>query len=100
MSAVNTLLTETCWCLLQRWLTSPVRRLSQGKADGQKKPPIRTRRRDNRPELTTPLTGNAQVVRRCKHVVYLDATCIECRDMMISGDTLMDFKRKEKNICI
>lgn len=50
-------------CFLQRWLTSPVRRLSQGKADGQKKPPIRTRRRDNRPELTTPLTGNAQTVR-------------------------------------
>ncbi|XP_045908031.1 kalirin-like [Micropterus dolomieu] len=45
---------------LKRWLTSPVRRLSQGKADGQKKPPIRTRRRDNRPEQTTPLTGNAQ----------------------------------------
>ncbi|XP_015250189.1 PREDICTED: kalirin-like [Cyprinodon variegatus] len=45
---------------LKRWLTSPVRRLSQGKADGQKKPPIRTRRRDNRPDVTTPLTGNAQ----------------------------------------
>ncbi|XP_058474523.1 kalirin-like isoform X1 [Solea solea] len=45
---------------LKRWLTSPVRRLSQGKADGQKKPPIRARRRDNRPELTTPLTVNAQ----------------------------------------
>ncbi|XP_077959998.1 kalirin RhoGEF kinase b isoform X3 [Gasterosteus aculeatus] len=43
---------------LKRWLTSPVRRLSQGKADGQKKPPIRTRRRDNRLELTTPLSGN------------------------------------------
>lgn len=50
--------------LLQRWLTSPVRRLSQGKADGQKKPPIRTRRRDNRQELTTPLTGNAQTVQK------------------------------------
>uniref|UniRef100_H3CM71 Uncharacterized protein n=1 Tax=Tetraodon nigroviridis TaxID=99883 RepID=H3CM71_TETNG len=49
---------------LKRWLTSPVRRLSQGKADGQKKPPIRTRRRDNRPELTTPLTGNAQKLRK------------------------------------
>ncbi|XP_036946668.1 kalirin-like isoform X1 [Acanthopagrus latus] len=49
---------------LKRWLTSPVRRLSQGKADGQKKPPIRTRRRDNRPELTTPLTGNAQAKAR------------------------------------
>ncbi|AWO95656.1 hypothetical protein SMAX5B_015273 [Scophthalmus maximus] len=49
---------------LKRWLTSPVRRLSQGKADGQKKPPIRTRRRDNRPELTTPLTGNAQTKAR------------------------------------
>ncbi|XP_028324438.1 kalirin RhoGEF kinase b isoform X2 [Gouania willdenowi] len=45
---------------LKRWLTSPVRRLSQGKADGQKKPPIRARRRDNRTESTTPLTGNAQ----------------------------------------
>ncbi|KAM4602116.1 kalirin-like [Polymixia lowei] len=45
---------------LKRWLTSPVRRLSQGKADGQKKPPIRTRRRDNRPELATPLTSNTQ----------------------------------------
>ncbi|CAF88813.1 unnamed protein product, partial [Tetraodon nigroviridis] len=55
---------------VQRWLTSPVRRLSQGKADGQKKPPIRTRRRDNRPELTTPLTGNAQVGPTCKRVVY------------------------------
>lgn len=49
---------------LKRWLTSPVRRLSQGKADGQKKPPIRTRRRDNRPELATPLTGNAQAKAR------------------------------------
>uniref|UniRef100_A0A3P8NU67 Kalirin RhoGEF kinase b n=1 Tax=Astatotilapia calliptera TaxID=8154 RepID=A0A3P8NU67_ASTCA len=45
---------------IPRWLTSPVRRLSQGKADGQKKPPIRTRRRDNRTEMTTPLTGNAR----------------------------------------
>ncbi|KAF7651544.1 hypothetical protein LDENG_00109230 [Lucifuga dentata] len=45
---------------LKRWLTSPVRRLSQGKADGQKKPSIRTRRRDNRPELTTPLNANTQ----------------------------------------
>uniref|UniRef100_A0A7N6AZT9 Kalirin RhoGEF kinase b n=1 Tax=Anabas testudineus TaxID=64144 RepID=A0A7N6AZT9_ANATE len=58
------------WCLVrttdqtpqQRWLTSPVRRLSQGKADGQKKPPIRTRRRDNRTEQTAALTGNAQTV--------------------------------------
>ncbi|XP_068458153.1 kalirin-like isoform X2 [Clinocottus analis] len=49
---------------LKRWLTSPVRRLSQGKADGQKKPPIRTRRRDNRTEVTTPLTGNAQAKAR------------------------------------
>ncbi|KAM9767056.1 LOW QUALITY PROTEIN: kalirin RhoGEF kinase b [Menidia menidia] len=49
---------------LKRWLTSPVRRLSQGKADGQKKPPIRTRRRDNRPELATPLTVNAQTKAR------------------------------------
>ncbi|KAK2857154.1 hypothetical protein Q5P01_005889 [Channa striata] len=49
---------------LKRWLTSPVRRLSQGKADGQKKPPIRTRRRDNRPEQSTPLTGNAQTKAR------------------------------------
>ncbi|KAM8904892.1 kalirin-like isoform 3-T3 [Spinachia spinachia] len=49
---------------LKRWLTSPVRRLSQGKADGQKKPPIRTRRRDNRPELTTPLAGNLQTKAR------------------------------------
>ncbi|XP_062236269.1 kalirin-like [Platichthys flesus] len=49
---------------LKRWLTSPVRRLSQGKADGQKKPSIRTRRRDNRPEVTTPLTGNAQTKSR------------------------------------
>ncbi|CAN9498321.1 unnamed protein product [Ophioblennius macclurei] len=49
---------------LKRWLTSPVRRLSQGKADGQKKPPIRARRRDNRPEVTTPLTGNAQAKAR------------------------------------
>lgn len=49
-------------CLMKRWLTSPVRRLSQGKADGQKKPPIRTRRRDNRQEPTTPLSGNAQTV--------------------------------------
>jgi len=59
---------DKCWVMtgnysLQRWLTSPVRRLSQGKADGQKKPPIRTRRRDNRPELATPLTINAQTVR-------------------------------------
>ncbi|XP_072305966.1 kalirin-like [Eucyclogobius newberryi] len=44
---------------LKRWLTSPVRRLSQGKADGQKKPPIRMRRRDNRTE-TTPLNANSQ----------------------------------------
>ncbi|XP_054632428.1 kalirin-like isoform X5 [Dunckerocampus dactyliophorus] len=44
---------------LKRWLTSPVRRLSQGKVDGQKKAPIRNRRRDNRPEVTTPLTGNS-----------------------------------------
>ncbi|KAM9835916.1 LOW QUALITY PROTEIN: kalirin-like [Aulostomus maculatus] len=44
---------------LKRWLTSPVRRLSQGKADGQKKPPVRTRRRDNRQDLTTPPTGNS-----------------------------------------
>uniref|UniRef100_A0A3Q1CSS6 Non-specific serine/threonine protein kinase n=1 Tax=Amphiprion ocellaris TaxID=80972 RepID=A0A3Q1CSS6_AMPOC len=49
---------------LKRWLTSPVRRLSQGKADGQKKPPIRTRRRDNRPELAMPLTSNAQAVNK------------------------------------
>ncbi|XP_071370789.1 kalirin-like, partial [Centroberyx affinis] len=49
---------------LKRWLTSPVRRLSQGKADGQKKPPVRTRRRDNRPELTTPLTTNTQTRRK------------------------------------
>ncbi|XP_074482922.1 kalirin-like isoform X2 [Sebastes fasciatus] len=49
---------------LKRWLTSPVRRLSQGKADGQKKPPIRTRRRDNKSEVTTPLTGNAQTKAR------------------------------------
>ncbi|XP_055358120.1 kalirin-like isoform X2 [Betta splendens] len=49
---------------LKRWLTSPVRRLSQGKADGQKKPPIRARRRDNRPEQATPLTGNAQKARK------------------------------------
>ncbi|XP_016893864.1 kalirin-like isoform X2 [Cynoglossus semilaevis] len=48
---------------LKRWLTSPVRRLSQGKADGQKKP-IRARRRDNRPEVATPLTGNAQTKSR------------------------------------
>lgn len=54
-------------CLSQRWLTSPVRRLSQGKADGQKKPPIRTRRRDNRQELTAPLTGNAQMVQEHAH---------------------------------
>ncbi|XP_031669172.1 kalirin-like, partial [Oncorhynchus kisutch] len=47
---------------LKRWLTSPVRRLSQGKADSQgKKPPLRTRRRDNRPELTTPLTANTHL---------------------------------------
>ncbi|XP_045553977.1 LOW QUALITY PROTEIN: kalirin [Salmo salar] len=47
---------------LKRWLTSPVRRLSQGKADSQgKKPPIRTRRRDNRPELATPLTANTHL---------------------------------------
>uniref|UniRef100_A0A3B3WRI9 Kalirin RhoGEF kinase b n=1 Tax=Poecilia mexicana TaxID=48701 RepID=A0A3B3WRI9_9TELE len=38
---------------LKRWLTSPVRRLSQGKADGQKKPTIRTRRRDNRSDVAT-----------------------------------------------
>ncbi|XP_068612674.1 kalirin-like [Brachionichthys hirsutus] len=44
---------------LKRWLTSPVRRLSQGKAD-QKKPPIRARRRENRAEPTAPPTGNAQ----------------------------------------
>ncbi|CAL8288241.1 unnamed protein product [Lota lota] len=46
---------------LKRWLTSPVRRLSQGKADAQKKPPITSRRRDNRPELTTtlPATTNS-----------------------------------------
>lgn len=56
-------------CLSQRWLTSPVRRLSQGKADGQKKPPIRTRRRDNRQELTTPLTGNAQTVQEHTHTI-------------------------------
>ncbi|XP_035854250.1 kalirin-like isoform X2 [Sander lucioperca] len=49
---------------LKRWLTSPVRRLSQGKADGQKKPPIRTRRRDNRPEQTTPLNTNTQTKAR------------------------------------
>ncbi|XP_070999565.1 kalirin-like, partial [Oncorhynchus clarkii lewisi] len=49
---------------LKRWLTSPVRRLSQGKADSQgKKPPLRTRRRDNRPELATPLTANTHLVR-------------------------------------
>lgn len=53
--------------LSQRWLTSPVRRLSQGKADGQKKPPIRTRRQDNRQELTTPVTGNAQTVQEHTH---------------------------------
>ncbi|XP_062303477.1 LOW QUALITY PROTEIN: kalirin RhoGEF kinase b [Osmerus eperlanus] len=47
---------------LKRWLTSPVRRLSQGKADSQgKKPPLRTRRRENRPELATPLTANTHV---------------------------------------
>ncbi|XP_055764092.1 kalirin-like [Salvelinus fontinalis] len=47
---------------LKRWLTSPVRRLSQGKADSQgKKPPLRTRRRDNRPELVTPLTANTHL---------------------------------------
>ncbi|KAL1022033.1 hypothetical protein UPYG_G00021370 [Umbra pygmaea] len=47
---------------LKRWLTSPVRRLSQGKADSQgKKPPLRTRRRDTRPELATPLTANTHM---------------------------------------
>ena len=52
---------------LKRWLTSPVRRLSQGKADSQgKKPPLRTRRRENRPELATPLTANTPVV-GCTH---------------------------------
>ncbi|XP_078799440.1 kalirin isoform X3 [Oryzias latipes] len=49
---------------LKRWLTSPVRRLSQGKADGQKKPPIRARRRDNKLELATPLTVNTQMKAR------------------------------------
>ncbi|XP_053725094.1 kalirin-like isoform X1 [Synchiropus splendidus] len=49
---------------LKRWLTSPVRRLSQGKADGQKKLPIRNRRRDNRAELATPLTVNTQKARK------------------------------------
>uniref|UniRef100_A0A6Q2Y1B5 Rho guanine nucleotide exchange factor 25 n=1 Tax=Esox lucius TaxID=8010 RepID=A0A6Q2Y1B5_ESOLU len=49
---------------LKRWLTSPVRRLSQGKADSQgKKPPLRTRRRDARSELATPLTANTHMVR-------------------------------------
>ncbi|KAK5874754.1 hypothetical protein CesoFtcFv8_027314 [Champsocephalus esox] len=43
---------------LKRWLTSPVRRLSQGKADGQKKPPIRARRRDK--DQATPLTAQAK----------------------------------------
>ncbi|XP_030210124.1 kalirin isoform X1 [Gadus morhua] len=49
---------------LKRWLTSPVRRLSQGKADAQKKPPISSRRRDHRPELTTPLTATTNSGRR------------------------------------
>ncbi|XP_054632408.1 kalirin-like isoform X3 [Dunckerocampus dactyliophorus] len=49
---------------LKRWLTSPVRRLSQGKVDGQKKAPIRNRRRDNRPEVTTPLTGNSTMMKK------------------------------------
>uniref|UniRef100_A0A087XMU9 Kalirin RhoGEF kinase b n=1 Tax=Poecilia formosa TaxID=48698 RepID=A0A087XMU9_POEFO len=49
---------------LKRWLTSPVRRLSQGKADGQKKPTIRTRRRDNRSDVATPFPGNSQAVRK------------------------------------
>lgn len=39
-------------------MTSPVRRLSQGKADGQKKPPIRARRRDK--DQATPLTAQAK----------------------------------------
>ncbi|XP_056157511.1 kalirin RhoGEF kinase b, partial [Lampris incognitus] len=54
---------------LKRWLTSPVRRLSQGKADGQKKPPVRTRRRDNRPDLATPLTANTQMKGRREECV-------------------------------
>ncbi|XP_077370408.1 kalirin-like isoform X2 [Festucalex cinctus] len=49
---------------LKRWLTSPVRRLSQGKADGQKKAPIRNRRRDNRPEVNMPLTGNSTMTKK------------------------------------
>ncbi|XP_032412006.1 kalirin-like isoform X2 [Xiphophorus hellerii] len=49
---------------LKRWLTSPVRRLSQGKADGQKKPTIRTRRRDNRSDVATPFPGNSQAAKK------------------------------------
>lgn len=95
-SVIISHLLEMYWCLLQRWLTSPVRRLSQGKADGQKKPPIRTRRRDNRPELATPLIGNAQVVQRCEHAVCLNAICNECWAMMSSGATADGFQTKGK----
>lgn len=94
MSVTNSALLELYRCLLQRWLTSPVRRLSQGKADGQKKPPIRTRRRDNRSELTTPLTGNAQVVQKCTCAVHLNALCNECRCMMSNGNTADGFQTK------
>lgn len=94
MSVTNSALLELYRCLLQRWLTSPVRRLSQGKADGQKKPPIRTRRRDNRSELTTPLTGNAQVVQKCTCAVHLNALCNECRRMMSNGNTADGFQTK------
>lgn len=94
MSVTNSPLLEIYRRLLQRWLTSPVRRLSQGKADGQKKPPIRTRRRDNRSEQTTPLTGNAQVVQKCKRAVYLNVTCNECRPMMSNGETADGFETK------
>lgn len=94
MPVANSALLELYRCLLQRWLTSPVRRLSQGKADGQKKPPIRTRRRDNRSELTTPLTGNAQVVQKCTRAVHLNATSNECRPMMSNGNTADGFQAK------
>lgn len=100
VSVTTSALLELYQCLLQRWLTSPVRRLSQGKADGQKKPPIRTRRRDNRSDLTAPLTGNAQVVQKCMRAVHLNATRNECRRMMSNGNTADGFQTKGRYICI
>uniref|UniRef100_A0A8P4KRI4 Uncharacterized protein n=1 Tax=Dicentrarchus labrax TaxID=13489 RepID=A0A8P4KRI4_DICLA len=92
--------TNTTTTSPQRWLTSPVRRLSQGKADGQKKPSIRTRRRDNRPELTTPLAGNAQTVHTHTHththIIFQDLFLISIHFQVFPGHMGKEYRHIRK----